>query len=192
MTAADDVDVVRRMVAPEDPLRSRPVTDAELAEVRARVRAPGGRRRWSVPVGLAAAVVLVTAMVLPLALPATSWAVEDVPDGGASLRVELPGFWERGPEPGPIVRALEERGVEVEVATSTDLRPWRVGRLTGVEWQVPGIPERWRGVFDGAPFDPHPDDLAELGLREEVDGTLTVLPDRFEGTIVLTVGDAPW
>lgn len=188
MNHDDDVRV-RGLLKPADPIPSADSLTEDAWVVRSRI-ATRLSDRWRLPVAAAVAVLLV-GMVVPYLLPPAAWAMEETADGGNLIRVELPEFYRRGADPEPLVAALREQGVVVEVVDQLDLTPWKAGRIVGIGFTI-------RGPFDTTPAyceDPS-SEQAQQELFDEHgvaprDGVYTVAPDVFEGTIEIKVGRFP-
>lgn len=193
MNQLDDTTAVRHLMAPHDPMPRGP-SDDEIAAVRARVRAP---RRSTLPLVTAAAAVLLLAIaVVPLVRAPAVWAIEESPDLGLGIRVELPEFFQRGPDPDGVVSALRDEEVAVTVRYNRDLTPWKAGRIVGLSADYGDLP---RHLADELSEAMRPGgrqtvdvDLSEVGIDHHPDGGFTVYPDRFTGDVTLVVAVAPW
>ncbi len=189
-----DTNRIQQLLAAADPAPSA----AELAEdvrlVRQRV-ASSRPARWRQLGGVAAALValLVGGVMTPFALPSSAWASETTTAGDTLVVIDLPEFYRRGHDPGPLVAELGRHGIEVEVEEMIDLTPWKHGRIVGISFGIsmgtPEIPLFFQG--ESSPearqelFDSHgilPDDGRYTIAAERFDGTLTIRIGRFPGT----------
>lgn len=142
--------------------------------------------------GVAVVVVLLVLLATPwlLSVPTT---VESIDAAGARwVRVALPEIYERGPDPELVVEALRRHGVPVEVRHGRDVTPWKMGRIIGVGGSIGVAPEAVQRSAAGEPIDLTQADLTDYGIRYHPDGGYSVDPERFRGSVSITVGVAPW
>lgn len=191
MNTHDDTDTVRRLLASHDPAPLSTLSDQDLRQVRSRVNAPH-RRPMSWVAAAAAVLALTVGVLVPFARPPASWALDEVPDRGVRISVELPGFYQRGPDPAAVVAALREHGVAVDVVYGRDFTPWKAGRINGVGWEYPApAPEGLSGALMDGPAALEDRDLRAYGMQFHPDG-FSIFPDDFPGRVTIKIAVAPW
>lgn len=189
----EDTAFVRRLLAPHDPLPAGPSAE-DVAAVRARVQPP--RRRAPRLVAAAVGLLLVAANVVPLIRPPAAWAIQHSDDLGIGVRVELPEFFQRGPDSDDVVTALRDHGVAVTLRYNRDLTPWKTGRIAGLSTDYGDLPQH---LFEELSEAMAPGgretidvDLTEIGIKHHRDGGVTVFPEKFTGRVEIVVAVAPW
>jgi hypothetical protein len=188
MSHVDDTARVRELLAPADPVRSIRTLDDDVAAVRPELTT-AGEHRWMRVAAVAAVALLVAGSFVPMVRPPAAWAIEDVPEVGTVIRVELPGVLQRGPDPDEVVTALRDHGVAVEIVHSINLAPWKVGRTIGIGYELGGrLPEGFMSRF----LDLDETDFTEVGITRVESGGFIVHPETFNGTVTIHVGRLPW
>lgn len=187
----DDAATVRRLLSPHDPSPVSTLTQEDLRQVRARVHPPLARRTVSWVSVAAAVVALMVGLVVPFARPPASWALDEIPDG-VRIRVELPGFYQRGPDPAEVVGALRIHDVPVDVVYGRDFTPWKAGRITAVGWEYAPAPAGLPQAMEDGFADPSRLDYREYGLQFHEGGGFSIFPSDFEGRVTIYVAVAPW
>ena len=196
MTDEPDAERIRTLLGPADPVDDLSA-QSDVNEVRARLGST--RQRDLGPVAAAMVALLVMSLVVPFVRAPAAWSVEEMAELGEVIRVESPGFFQRGADPDEVVAALQHAGVPVEQATRLEMIPWKTGRVTGVSWSI-HTQDQDRGQQLSEQFEqlsdlqtrPEELDLEEVGLALHGDGGFTVFPDAFEdGTLVVNVGRLP-
>jgi hypothetical protein len=137
-------------------------------------------------------VVVLVLLAIPWLPPAPTTVESIDPDGSQWVRVGLPEFYERGPDPALVVETLRGHGVPVEVVHGRDVTPWKVGRIIGVGGSLEAAPEAVQRKAAGVPIDLTQVDLTEYGIRYHAEGGYSVDPARFRGSVSITVAVTPW
>lgn len=186
----DDDVRVRELLKPSDPTPSADALTEDARIVRSRI-ATRRRDRWRLPAAAAAVAALLVGMAVPFTLPPAAWAVKETADRGELIRVELPEFYRRGADPEPVVAALHEQGVSVEVVDQVDLTPWKSGGIVGIGFTIGRTSGTTPAYFDDPSSEQAQQELLDEHGIAPADGVYTIAPDVFEGTITIKIGRLP-
>lgn len=188
----DDAATVQRLLAPHDPSPESNLTEEDLRQVRAGVNPPMPRRNVSWVSVAAAAAALMVGLLVPFARPPASWALDQIPDLGVRIRVDLPGFYQRGPDPDEVVAALRNHDVPVDVVYGRDFTPWKAGRINGIGWEYAPAPPSLRQAIEDGFADLSRFDYREYGMQFHEGGGFSIFPSDFEGRVTIKIAVAPW
>ena len=189
MSTDQDVERIRAILGPSDPVDSAERFEDDVLAVRQRLGRGSGSRTMRVLVAAAAAVVIVAGG-LPFVRAPAAWAETEVAGIGPVIRVELPEFYQRGADPDTVVAALRDHDVDVETVSQTDLRPWRIGAVVGTESRFspgpdgPDTYDKWRTTD-------RRDLLANVGIAPLPDGGIEIAPHVFTGSLTIKIGRLP-
>lgn len=188
----DDAATVQRLLAPHDPTPVSTLTEEDLRQVRARVNPPMPSRNVSWISVAAAVVALMVGLLAPFVRPPASWALDEIPDLGVRIRVELPGFYQRGPDPAEVEAALRNHDVPVDVVYGRDFTPWKAGRINGVGWEYAPAPSGLPQALEDGLADPSRFDYSKYGIQFHKGGGFSIIPSDFKGRVTIKIAAAPW
>lgn len=189
MNTDEDVQWVRDALGPADPVRDGLDLEEDVRAVRHRVGQTSHLRLGRVAAGLLVVVLAISSLV-PMARAPAAWAVEEDPQMGTVIRVELPEFFQRGADPDEVVAALREHEVDVDVVDQLDLTPWKAGRVVGTGFELRGVSREFAEAFTD-PERRDEGDFSEAGITLLDSGGFKVHPDTFEGTVEIRIGRLP-